>query len=202
MIKRIARYALRRVDRIRQRRQAEAYESVYGALDWGQYDDFTVRDLPCESTFYWGEVIKWSADTHPRCVLFAGENRATAAILREKINAGRVLTAGLSDDVDYRWDFEEEPPSIQEEVDLIVSQAIFEHLLNPFQHLCDLSRLVAHGGHIVVHTHTPGFPYHRYPIDALRFFPDWFEESADRLGLTVVRRRVRENFLFYMYRKA
>jgi hypothetical protein len=159
-----------------------------------------VKNLANESGYYHGELIKWSADLAPKCTLFVGEDTKTAFYLNEKINAKEVITAGLSE-VDYVWNFEQEPPDIDKKIDLIISRAIFEHLLNPYKHLHDLTRLVQSQGNIIIHTVMPGFRYHRYPIDTIRFYPDWFEEMADRLNLTIVNKRISENHIFYMYQK-
>lgn len=176
------------------------FEKIYGEFDKNNYEDFLISNLPCESTFYWGELIKWSADIHPENVLFVGENKKTAEILKDKINARKVLTAGLSD-VDYKWNFEEDPPVIEMKVDLIISQAIFEHLLNPYKHFQDLTSLISSEGYIMIHTVIPGFSYHRHPIDSLRFFPDWFEELATRFGLKIIKKRIKNSHIFYMYQK-
>ena len=176
------------------------WEKTYGTFDSNNYDAFSVDDLSNESGFYHGELIKWSADLYPNCVLFAGENTKTATYLKEKINAKKVITAGLSE-VDYRWNFEHNAPEIPEKLDLIISHAIFEHLLNPYQHLSELARLVETQGVLIIHTVMPGFRYHRYPVDTLRFYPDWFEEMADRLRLKIVNKRIKEDHIFYMYQK-
>ena len=174
------------LQRILDRKQIKEHEKIYGEFDKNNYSSFSVHNLPSESGFYWGELIKWSADINPKCILFAGENKSTAKILKDKINADQVLTAGLSD-VDYKWNFEEDFPVIEKKVDLIVSQAIFEHLLNPYKHLHDLANLISNKGHIIIHTVMPGFGYHRYPIDSFRFFPDWFEEVAKRVELKIIK---------------
>lgn len=188
------------VRRFLEKRQIEEYENIYGEFDKDDYSCFSVYNLPSESGFYWGEIIKWSSEINPRCVLFVGENINTAIILNDKIRANIVVTAGLSD-VDYKWNFEEQCPVVEQEVDLVISQAIFEHLLNPYKHLHDLANLSAGKGYILIHTVMPGFPYHRYPIDSLRFFPDWFEEAGKRFGLKVVRKRIHDSHIFYMYQK-
>jgi SAM-dependent methyltransferase len=176
------------------------WEKTYGIFDSNNYDAFSVDDLSNESGFYHGELIKWSADLYPNCVLFAGENTKTATYLKEKINAKKVITAGLSE-VDYRWNFEHTAPDIPGKIDLIISHAIFEHLLNPYKHLSELARLVETQGVLIIHTVMPGFRYHRYPVDTLRFYPDWFEEMADRLQLKIVNKRIKEDHIFYMYQK-
>ena len=132
-------------------KRIKQYEMIYDGFDKGNYQQYSLHDLPSESGFYWGELIKWSADIKPECILFVGENKKTAKILKEKMGAGKVLAAGLSD-VDYKWDFEKDFPKIDEKVDLIVSQAILEHLLNPYKHLQDLTHLISSDGYILVHT--------------------------------------------------
>jgi SAM-dependent methyltransferase len=188
------------IQRILDRKQIKEHERIYGEFDKNNYNEFTIQNLPSESMFYWGELIKWATDINPKCALFAGENKATAKILNEKINAIEVLTAGLSE-VDYKWNFEEDLPKIDKKVDLIVSQAILEHLLNPYKHLQDLTNIVCSNGYIIIHTVMPGFGYHRYPIDAFRFFPDWFEEVAKRFDLKIIKKRMQDTHIFYMYQK-
>jgi SAM-dependent methyltransferase len=58
----------------------------------------------------------------------------------------------------------------------VVCQATVEHLLDPVGVLRKLTALLAHGGHLYLHTHTPLFPYHGWPKDYLRFFPEWFQD--------------------------
>ena len=188
------------VQRVLDRKQIKKHEEISGEFDKNNYNSFSVGNLPSESGFYWGELIKWATDINPECVLFVGENKSTAKILKDKINAGKVLTAGLSD-VDYKWNFEEDFPVIEKKIDLVVSQAILEHLINPYKHLHDLTNLISSKGYIMIHTVTPGFPYHRYPIDSLRFFPDWFEEVAKRFNLNVINRKIQDTHIFYMYQK-
>ena len=176
------------------------WEKLYGEFDKNNYGEFSVDNLPSESGFYHGEIIKWSADIKPESVLFVGENLKTAVALKEKMNAVEVYTTGLSD-VDYLWNFEEDVPAIEKNFDLIISQAILEHLLNPYKHFNDMNRLVNNRGHIIIHSVMPGFNYHRYPIDAVRFFPDWFEEVSKRFKLKIVKKRIRDTHIFYMYQK-
>ena len=60
--------------------------------------------------------------------------------------------------------------------DLIICQATLEHLYNPFQAMKNMISLLNPNGVLVIHTHVPGFPYHPYPRDYLRYHPDWFED--------------------------
>ena len=85
--------------------------------------------------------------------------------------------------------------------DLILSQAMLEHLLNPYKHVFDLSQMLNPGGKLVLHTHIPGFNYHRFPIDCVRFYPDWFEAIAERLNLSVYDRYIGDMRICYTLEK-
>ena len=191
---------MKRIMRDREKKMLTKWESIYGGFDAGDYEAFSVRELPNESGYYHGELVKWSAGLNPNCLLFVGENVETVKHLKDKMHARKVITAGLGK-VDFIWNFEQNAPDIDEEIDLIVSHAIFEHLLRPYKHFNELAKLVRAQGYIIIHTVMPGFRYHRYPIDAMRFYPDWFEESGSRLNLKVVRRRIKGHHIFYMYQK-
>ena len=78
---------------------------------------------------------------------------------------------------------------------------MLEHLVQPYKHVCDLVDALNPGGHLVLHTVIPGFPYHRYPIDCARFFPDWFEEVARRLSLQICDRYIGDLRIMYKLRK-
>lgn len=73
-------------------------------------------------------------------------------------------------------------------------------MLDPYRHLKDLAGLLAPGGSLIVYTVSPGFPYHRHPVDCMRFFPDWFEEAAKRLNLRVEESYIGEDHIVYRFR--
>jgi SAM-dependent methyltransferase len=122
------------------------------------------------------------------------------------VEAKDITTAGLGadDDVDARWNFDEDPPDMlrNRPFALILSQAMIEHLVDPYKHVSDCYGLLAPNGRLVIHTVTPGYHYHRVPVDCQRFFPDWFEEVAKRLGATVEARFVGEYRIMYQFQKA
>ena len=183
------------------RKQMDEWEKIFGEFDKTDYEKYTLEGLPSESTFYHGEIIKWSRDIvpSPKKALLAGEDTSAAKLIGREIKIDRINTAGLLE-VDYRWDFEEDPPSMGL-FDLIISYAILEHLLDPYKHVSDLAGLLSPDGFLIVHTVCPGFDYHRYPIDTCRFYPDWFEEIAKRLRLAIVKKRIKDSHIFYMYQK-
>ena len=102
--------------------------------------------------------------------------------------------------MDVQWNFEEYPV-VQRQYDCIVSQSMIEHLIDPYKHIRDCTSLLKPNGHMILHTVMPGFNYHRYPVDCVRFYPDWFEEVAKRLALTVVDKYIHNSRITYLYRK-
>lgn len=177
------------------------WEDIYGSFDHDNYDKYIFHDLDSESGYYHGEIIRWVQELspEPKRTLLAGEAKQAAAELGKVMKLGKITTAGVLD-ADMFWNFEEKPPTMGT-FDLIVSQAILEHLIDPYQHMLALNGLLAPEGHLLVHTVTPGFVYHRYPIDTYRFFPDFFETFAKRTNLLIRRKRVKDNHIFYLFQR-
>ena len=65
----------------------------------------------------------------------------------------------------------------------------------------DLAGLLSDRGELIAYTVAPGFPYHRHPVDCQRFFPDWFEHVARRLGLEVREAWLGEDHMLYRLRR-
>lgn len=189
------------------RRQIKAAESVYGSfLDADKFNDEVVPN-PLSETKRIGGIIAHAIRSVSRptdLFLLSGERRsARQAYSRiSGIPEDKILTAGWHEDMDFQWNFEMSPPAEIPQVDLIASKAMIEHLIDPFKHLSDCYGLLKPGGHMVFTTVIPGFKYHRYPVDCLRFFPDWFEEVARRLGAEIVLRSIgTSSVIAYTFRK-
>lgn len=169
-----------------------------------EWKSLSVKGLENESSQIFGLVVQTIRDIEEpvESMLLAGEAAtaklvyaAIASMAREKIS-----TAGLHADADHIWDFEQSPPEIGR-FKCVVSYAILEHLIDPYRHVRDLCDLLEPGGHLVIFTVSPGFPYHRHPIDCMRFFPDWFEAVAERTGLEVADRYYGSERVMYRFRK-
>ncbi len=158
--------------------------------------------LPNESKFYHGQIMHWVRHLAPSTILLAGEEMDVAPIIGNEVGASLVETAGLHG-ANYLWDFNLTPPQALGPMryDMVITQAIFEHILNPYMYLSFLALLTGPGGHVVIHTHTPGFPYHKFPIDCLRYYPDWFEAVGPHFNLEVVGIVSDSAHLFINYRR-
>ena len=166
---------------------------------YDEYRPYQLDNLPNESKFYFGHIIKWSQDLRPNYVLLAGERNDMSPIIAESIGAKIVLTTGLRD-ADFIWDFNKITP-INKTFDLIISQSILEHILDPFGFVRSLVSLLNREGHLILHSVLPPFPYHRVPIDCLRFFPDWFEAISKKLDIDIIHKAKWDLHLIYMYRR-
>ena len=203
----LARLVSSRIARIRLRQKTyPAITRQYGHLRLGEnWRDSSVRGTDNESGIVMGWVVKsiQRLAPAPGSILLAGEGASAKPVYAEiaGVPVERVTTGGLHGDADFRWNFEESPPEGVGPFDCIVSYAILEHLLDPWGHVRDLGGLLAPGGSLILYTVGPGFPYHRHPVDCLRFFPDWFEEAADRLRLAVAECLIGEDHIVYRLSK-
>lgn len=86
---------------------------------------------------------------------------------------------------------------------LIICQATLEHVINPFQAMSNMIDGLEQNGILVVHTHPPGFPYHAYPRDYLRFMKDFwydFEKFNGKCELLELV-QVKNDHVFSCYKK-
>lgn len=181
------------------------FAELYGDFHFGQsLDRHAVKGLAQESGKLYGALVKFLTDIPVPLtrVLLPGENNAVKPVYARllRLDESAILTAGVLNDMDVPWDFEHDPPAVGE-FDCIVSQSMLEHLIDPYKHMRDCVRLLRPGGWLVIHTMMPGFGYHRYPVDCFRFYPDWFEEIARRLGLEISDKYIHNSRITYKYRK-
>jgi SAM-dependent methyltransferase len=169
-----------------------------------EWKSLSVKGLENESNQISGLVVQTIRDIGEpaESMLLAGEAAAAKPVYAAIANMvqEKIRTAGLHADADHRWDFEQSPPEMGR-FNCIVSYAILEHLIDPYRHVRDLCELLEPGGHLVIFTVSPGFPYHRHPIECMRFFPDWFETVADRTGMEIVDRFYGSERVMYRFRK-
>lgn len=169
-----------------------------------EWKSASIGGLGNESKQVFGMVVRTirAIDEPVESMLLAGEAASAKPVYASiaGITAEKITTAGLHGDADHQWNFEEAPPEIGR-FQCVVSHAILEHLIDPYGHIRDLGNLVEPGGHLIIFTVSPGFPYHRHPIDCMRFFPDWFETIAERLSLEIVDRYYGSERIMYRFRK-
>lgn len=85
--------------------------------------------------------------------------------------------------------------------DVVLSQALLEHVSNPFMAVENFVDLLKKDGIIVLHTHNCKMPYHGYPIDCVRFQKDWFEDLPKYLPVEMVDFLEADVHMFCVYRR-
>jgi SAM-dependent methyltransferase len=85
--------------------------------------------------------------------------------------------------------------------DSVLSQALLEHICFPNVALENMVRLCKVGGIIVIHTVSPGFKQHRFPVDCLRFFPDFWKEICKYLPIKLLAYAEHSSHVFITYRR-
>lgn len=181
------------------------FAELYGDFHFGRsFDRHAIKGLAQESGKIYGAIVKFLNEIPEPItnMLLPGENNAVKPVYASllKVDQSRIVTAGVLSDMDVQWNFEQDPPAIGP-FDCIVSQSMLEHLIDPYKHVRDCVALLRPGGHLILHTMMPGFNYHRYPVDCFRFYPDWFEEIAQRLGLQVHDKYIHNSRITYKFRK-
>lgn len=181
------------------------FRQHYGDFHLGtSYKKMGVRGLSQESGQVYGAIVKFLRDWSKGAekVLLAGDNNSVKPVYAEilGVDPGNIVTAGILDEMDLYWDFEGGKPDAGP-FDCIVSQSMFEHLIDPYRHFLDCVSLLKEEGVLVIHTMMPGFDYHRYPIDCMRFYPDWFETIAQRNDLVVLDKYIHNARITYALRK-
>jgi hypothetical protein len=183
---------------------AQLYGDFHTNVDFNR---LSVKTPYKESGIVRGEIVHHLSRLSGRVqsLLLPGEPGASKAHYASLagLSPEQVTTAGLHDDADHVWNFEFDPPATfsPSKFDCVISQAILEHLIDPYKHVKDCASLLTDGGHLLIHTVMPGFIYHRHPVDCMRFYPDWFEEVAKRLNFVVEDKSMCDGHIVYLFGK-
>jgi SAM-dependent methyltransferase len=146
---------------------------------------------PNHSEGYHGLLQQWWEAYGLGCSsVLVSETREVGAVFQKLYPKTRMVTTDYFLDLnsqhaqtDVLWNLYEPIPSdlAATQFGSVVCQATLEHLVDPVGVLRKLIGLLADGGHLYMHTHTPLFPYHGWPKDYSRFFPEWFRD----IGLVI-----------------
>ncbi len=176
-------------------------ERIYGKFETGIYFTHQFNNVSNESGHIKGEIV-WiirKLNIENAIVLLVGETNKVKTNFLENFPFRSLNTTGISDNVDYHWDFNDQIPVGIGKYNLILSQAVLEHLVDPVDHIRKLKLLLADNGYLIVHTVMPGFFYHRYPVDCLRFYPDWFQEISKLVKLQIKFKILSLDHIIYCY---
>lgn len=85
--------------------------------------------------------------------------------------------------------------------DIVLTQALLEHIVNPFMAIENFSDLLIDNGLLVLHTHNIKMQYHPYPIDCIRFYKDFFENITQYIDLELLEYLEASCHIFCVYRR-
>jgi hypothetical protein len=68
------------------------------------------------------------------------------------------------------------PSTYDRQYAAVLSQSLLEHVCRPSIAIENMLNMTHTGGILVIHTVNPGCKYHAYPIDCVRFFPDFWHD--------------------------
>ena len=149
--------------------------------------------------YYCIEKEKW---------LLVTENIKVKKVFEKHYPHNTFYTVDLYDDfnnvTDFQLDICNEKHFMKlPKVDVVVCQATLEHIYDPFQAVKNMNDTLNNGGYLIMHTHTPGYRYHKYPKDYFRFYPDWFEDLEYLLPELKLKELVSttNNHIFSLYQK-
>jgi len=113
--------------------------------------------------------------------LLIGEQRPSRAVqhLIEKYPEIQTVVTVDLEGSDFDWDITK-PCEVNLQADWIICQAVLEHVVDPYGTVQNLLQVLKPNGSLFIHTHGPGFIEHRFPIDCIRFFRDFFCRSNKR----------------------
>jgi hypothetical protein len=145
---------------------------------------------------------------------FRTQDAKTILLIAESFEAAKELNkafswAEISNLVDYSdkkkgSDYDVDlniKQNFESNYDIILSQALLEHISNPFMAIENFTDLLHNNGLIVLHTHNYKMPYHAYPIDCVRFYKDWFYDLQNYLPIEVIQFLEADVHLFCVYKK-
>src|SRR5260221_45211 len=131
---------------------------------------------------YHGILRQWWEHYNPgSSCLLVSENNKVKGQFQSKYPDWTFITLDKYDNLGEPVDINDDlcgkvDPTLVEKFDLIICQATLEHVYDPFAAMLKMTAMLKTAGTLVIHTHTPSFPYHAYPRDYLRFQLDWFHD--------------------------
>ncbi len=159
------------------------YESVPGAV--GGF--FPVKN---SSRGYHGLLKQWldnRANNAKNCLLVS-ENDVSKSQFKASYPNIEFKTLEYYDkmnkNADLKYNLCEPWDNIEEieKFDIVLCQATLEHVYDPYTAIKNLRNVLNVSGALLLHTHVPDMPYHPFPRDYVRFYPDWFIDIEKFMG--------------------
>ena len=153
-------------------------------------------EVPNSSKGYHGLLKEWfdHFGLKGKGLLIGERTQAVKEVFQEAFPEAEILTADFSDKIgvnnlgdespDIDWNickpFQSKKKYNKKKYNWIVCQAVLEHVVDPYGAVRNMLKILGKGGRLFIHTHSPEFQEHRFPIDCYRFLRDiWFEYAKE-----------------------
>lgn len=165
--------------------------------------------VPNSSGGYHGLLKEWweHYGKHKKQWLLVSENNEVKKVFESRYSDKQFYTTEYYDDFNKTTDYELDlcnPNHTKNlpKVDIVICQATLEHVYDAYGAVKNMINILNPEGYLFIHTHTPGFVYHQYPRDYLRFYPDWFEDIPINIKEVKLKELVSvKNHIFSVYEK-
>jgi hypothetical protein len=155
-----------------------------------EWDETKRIRAPNRSGIYWGIFDEWWNNVQLfGNVLSVGDEYPQGTELKSFLSnrfpmIDHVYINSLSNS-DLDWDITQ-PLTLDMKFDWIICQAVLEHVIDPVAAVYNMVATLDPHRFIMLHSHGPGFPEHRHPIDCYRFFRDGVVALANHADLTII----------------
>lgn len=166
--------------------------------------------LPNLSTGYHGLFFEWikyyaGKFKEPK-ILLVSEGELVKDQLKSEFPNWKIQTLDLFWDLQSKPDIEGDicqPRSLMSNVyDLIIDHSILEHVYDPFGAMRNMTNALSKDGYLLSGTHPPGFRYHQFPRDYIRFVIDWWYDLPQQLPLELYEFfQESQQYVFSCYKK-
>ena len=149
-------------------------------------------DMPNSSKGYHGLLKTWfdHFGLKGKGLLIGERAQAVKETFQDAFPEAEILTVDFSDKIggnnigaepsDIDWNICISPDRKLRDQNWIICQAVLEHVVNPYDAVENMISLLKRNGRLFIHTHSPKFQEHRFPIDCYRFLKDiWFEYAKE-----------------------
>lgn len=146
--------------------------------------------LPNLSTGYHQLVMEWFnyylGQSYDLNILLVSEGKEVKEHFQSVYKSCKIFTT------DLHWYLQSKPDIIgdickpetlsKNEYDIIINHSVIEHVYDPFGAMKNMVNALKKGGYLITGTHPPGFQYHQFPRDYIRFVIDWWYDLPQFIG--------------------
>lgn len=170
-------------------------------------------EMPNSSNGYYGLLKTWfdHFGLKGKGLLIGERTQEVKSVFQSAFPEAEFQTADFSDSVgnikqespDIHWDICNpfQTKDLNMKVDFVICQAVLEHVIDPYGAVYNMLSVLKKGGRLFIHTHSPQFQEHRFPIDCYRFLRDVWTEYATAFEVDIDDLLWLDRHCFVVYKK-